>query len=729
MRFPARTVAFLLPWIVLGSACSKRPLTFPRAPVVLISVDTLRADHLPAYGYGRVETPHLDALRRDSILYENAYTPAPLTLPAHAALLTGLLPYQNGVRDNIGFRLAPSVPTLATMLKKEGYATGAAVSSYVLQSDRGLNAGFDFYDAAFDSNSGDERPGDETVEHLQKWIDTVRDKTVFLFLHLYEPHSPYAPPEPYRSRYTANPYDGEIAAADAVVGRFLDGLRRRGLYDRAIVFFLSDHGEGLNDHGEDEHGVFLYREAIRVPLFLKLPGSRNAGKTVAAPVGLVDVVPPDAASLGLETSTDRPGVPLPPEERLAQRELRIYSETLYPRLQLGWSDLASLTDARFQYIEAPRPELYDLLADPREKNDLSRLKTPAFRSMRSELESLSRPLQAPGPGTPEEIKRLASLGYIGVVPGTLFEKGLSDPKDHIETLRKLKELFALFYAKRDREAVAAAKEVLSENPRILSAWRMMGESLARTGNLEEAARVVEKGIEQAGTRGVGEEISQAYDQLASILDRAGQRGESERFLREAVRQNLANEPMKRRLAKILTETGRSPEALALLSPLSASRDAGTLDLLGVALAEAGRLPEARAAFLRALEADRESVNVLVHLGAVSLRERDPGGARDWFEKALRVNPRAPGTLASLGLAQVQLGDEAGALDSWTKAISLDPRQYDALFNLAVLAGRIGRYDESRRALERFLSVAPPDRYAGNIAEARRLLRSLAARKS
>jgi choline-sulfatase len=728
VRFPVRAILLPLVSVLFASACSKREPTFALAPVVLISVDTLRADHLPPYGYRRVETPHLDLLRKDSILYENAYSPVPLTLPAHASLLTGLLPYENGVRDNIGFRLAGFHPTLAVLLRKEGYATGAAVSSYVLQRERGLNAGFDFYDAEFTATSADERPGARTAERLEKWMDTVRGEPVFLFLHLYEPHAPYAPPEPYKSRYAANPYDGEIAAADAVVGRFLDGLRRRALYDRAIVFFLSDHGEGLNDHGEDEHGVFLYREAIRVPLFLKLPGSKDAGRTVTAPVGLIDVLPTVTALLGLPKPANVDGIPLPVDENGAALERRLYSETLYPRLQLGWSDLASLTDAHYQYIEAPRPELYDLLADPREKNDLSRLKTPAFRSMRSELQGLARPLRGPDPATPEEVKRLASLGYIGIVPGTLIDQNLSDPKDHVGTLRKLKELFALFYARKDREAIAAAKEVLSENPRILSAWRMMGESLARAGELDEAARVVEKGIEEAGTSGVGEEISQAYDQLASLFDRAGKRGESERVLREAVRQNLATESMKRSLAKILTETGRSPEALTLLSPLSAGGDAATLDLLGVALAESGRLVEARATLLRALERN-ENLDVLFHLGALSLRERDPAGAKDWFERALRLNPRAPGTLTSLGQAQVQLGDDAGALDSWTKAISLDPRQYDALFNLAVLAGRSGRYDQARRALERFLSAAPPDRYAANIAEARRLLRSLSARKS
>lgn len=274
----------LLGATLLASACS--PPVVTRLPsVVIISVDTLRADHLPAYGYKGVATPALDSLRRDAMLFENAYSHVPLTLPSHASLLTGLLPYQNGVRDNLGFRLDHSHPTLATLLKARGYATGAAVSSFALRREGGLAAGFDLYDDQFAQGSADERPGSETSAKLEAWSDSVavRGKPLFLFLHIYEPHTPYSPPEPFRTQYASRPYDGEIAAADAAVGGFLDYLRRHSLYESSLIVFLSDHGEGLNDHGEEEHGVFLYREAIHVPMMVKLPGHRDTGRPWLVP--------------------------------------------------------------------------------------------------------------------------------------------------------------------------------------------------------------------------------------------------------------------------------------------------------------------------------------------------------------------------------------------------------------------------------------------------------------
>ncbi|MGH9365600.1 MAG: sulfatase-like hydrolase/transferase [Thermoanaerobaculia bacterium] len=692
---------------------------------MLISVDTLRADHLPAYGYRRIQTPAIDRLRRDSILFENAYSHVPLTVPSHAVLLTGRLPYENGVRDNIGFRLSRSERTLAAVLQQNGYATGAAVSSYLLQADRGLNAGFDFYDDRLGENSPDERPGDRTAERLGQWMEAVPDRPVFAFLHLYEPHTPYAPPEPFASQYASNPYDGEIAATDAIVGRFLAYLKRKNLYDRAIVIFLSDHGEGLGDHGEDEHGVFLYREAIRVPLLLKLPGSRSSGTVVRQPVGLADVFPTVMALLGMAAPEGLSGKPLLFDDRAGERSARrIYSETLYPRLHMHWSDLASLTDARYQYIEAPRPELYDILADPGQRRDLAGDKPPAFRSMRLELQRTQRPLKAPEASTREEIAKLASLGYIGVMSGTLSDRNLPDPKDHAAELPQYMRLFTLFYAKKDAEAAAAARDLLAVNPRFLSAWRMLSESLVRLGQPGEAAGVLEKGIGVVGETGVGEEISQAYEQLVELCEKSGDRARLEKALREAVSRNLATEPMRRGLARLLTETGRANEAVALLAPLKDGGDADTLDRLGVALAEAGRLEEARSAFEKALALRPANASVLLHLGSLALRRKDPAGAREWFEKALRAEPDAPGTLTLLGVARAALGDEAGARQAWQRAIALDTRQYDALFNLAILEGRSGRTEEARRVLERFVATAPAQRYAANLAEARRLLRSL-----
>jgi arylsulfatase A-like enzyme/Flp pilus assembly protein TadD len=716
MRLSARRLAALAAALLACAACGRPSGAFPKAPVVLLCVDTLRADHLPFYGYSGVETPNLTALRKDSILFQNAYSHVPLTLPSHATLFTGLLPYQHGVRDNIGFRLTGEHATLAQLLSAKGYAAGAAVSTYLLRSGRGLEAGFDFYDDHFSTASADERAGAETARRLEAWMDTVSGRPVFAFLHLYEPHAPYVPPEPFASRYAAHPYDGEIAAADAALGGFLGYLRRRNLYDRSLVVFLSDHGEGLNDHGEEEHGVFLYREAIRVPVLIKLPHSRRAGESIAWPVGLADILPTVAEAVGL-------GVPREIAGRSAfsgDPRRRIYAETLYPRFHFGWSDLASLTDDRYQYIGAPKPELYDLASDPSEKNNLAAQMPAPFRSMRTELEGLVRPLQAPAPTSSEEAARLASLGYISARSSTAPEV-LPDPKDRVETLRKFKRMFALFHAGKDAEAAAQAREIVAEDPENLSAWRTMSESLARMGRVPEAAQELREGLAKAGSQGLAEEITQAYAQLADLLAREGDSAGRGKVLREAAERNLASEAMKRELGRLLTESGRAPEAVALLAPFQENGEAETLDVLGVACAEAGRLEQARAALERALASDPTRFDFLLHRGALALRQGDAASAREWFERALREKPESAEALSSLGIALARLGDQEGARGAWKKAVALDATQYEALFNLSVMEGRLGNTREARHGLQLFLAKAPRDRFRQERTEAQKLL--------
>jgi choline-sulfatase len=280
-----RALALVLALGVAATACQRgapppAALIFPRAPIVLISIDTLRADRLAAYGYRAGSTPAINRLAAGGIVFEDAYSQVPLTLPSHASLLVGRLPTRTGVRDNIGFTLAAEQPTLASRLKAAGYATGAAVSSYVLRRQTGIAAGFDFFDDAVtmsgtgESLSESQRDGARTAEALAGWIDAHAAGPLFAFLHLYEPHTPYTPPPAHT---LAHPYDGEIAYADEIVGRFLDRLSARGLLDRAIVALVSDHGEGLDDHGEAEHGLLLYREALRVPWVLRLPGGAHGG--------------------------------------------------------------------------------------------------------------------------------------------------------------------------------------------------------------------------------------------------------------------------------------------------------------------------------------------------------------------------------------------------------------------------------------------------------------------
>jgi choline-sulfatase len=705
---------------VAAVACARTPVGKP--PVVLISVDTLRADHLPPYGYSDVATPAIDTLAHDSIRFDNAYSHVPLTLPSHAALLTGLLPYENGVRDNLGFRLAETHATLATLLRAEGYATGAAVSSYVLRSDRGLGSGFDHYDDRMPDNPTRERPGGQSADALARWAAGIKEKPLFLFLHIYEPHAPYTPPEPFRSRYAGRPYDGEIATADAAVGRFLDFLKRERLYDPAIILLLSDHGEGLGEHGEEEHGVFLYREDLRVPLFLKLPGAAEAGRTVSAPVGLTDVVPTVLSLLHRAVPENLRGVPLLAFLKSGDvSPRRIYGETLYPRLNLAWSDLASLTDDRYEYIEAPRPELYDLRADPQEQNNLAPGAPAAFRTMRVALAALNRPFALPEASTPEEVKRLASLGYIHVssapAPGRL-----PDPKDRIEILRDFRRLLDLFSSGNDKESIALARKVVARDPGILSAWTALSGSLERTGKPGEAVAALREGIAHASPETVPELLAEAYDDLALLLKRSGDKQGQETALRDAVARGVASQEMRRDLARVYVESGRGQDAIALLRA-GPVEDGQSLEILGVALASVGKNDEAKETLLRAWAAAPGNARIAFNLGTLALRNGRASEARDWFTRSLQAKPDDPMALADLGLAQAALGESDAAAQSWSRALELDPRQYGALYNLALFELKNGRTEEGWGGLERFLATAPPDHFSGEMSEARRLLQA------
>jgi arylsulfatase A-like enzyme/Flp pilus assembly protein TadD len=485
----SRTPAAAALALIVAVGCSRGPAAkqFPQAPVVIISIDTLRADHLPAYGYAAGETPNLDRFRKEAILFENAYTHVPLTLPAHVSLLTGTLPFAHGVRDNLGYRVNTKAhPTLAGLLKAKGYATGAAVSAFVLRAGTGLGDDFDFYEDHIAAPSGVDalgrvqRPGAETLALVKPWLATIKDRPFFLFFHVYEPHAPYEPPEPFKSRH-ALAYDGEVAASDAVVGGLLDELRRLGVYDRAIVIVLSDHGEGLGEHGEDEHGILLYRWALHVPLFLKLPGAERAGTTVKEPTGLVDVLPTVAGLLGLQAPKDLSGRSV---FAAGGERGRLYAETYYPRLHLGWSELHSLIDTRWQYIEGRKRELYDWSADPKELADVLAGNGELGRSRQKELAGFPARLELPAEANSEEREKLAALGYLG---GAVETSGsLPDPRESLPALGQVKTGFRLAAAGRNEEAVVVFRKVLAEFPSFFDARFELAQTLNRLRRYGEA---------------------------------------------------------------------------------------------------------------------------------------------------------------------------------------------------------------------------------------------------
>ncbi|HYM60267.1 MAG TPA: sulfatase-like hydrolase/transferase [Thermoanaerobaculia bacterium] len=483
---PRNAFALLLLFAACRGAEAPAVLRFDRPPVILISIDTLRSDHLPAYGYKGVETPALDRFRGDAILFRNAYSHCPMTLPSHLSMLTGLLPPEHGVRDNVGFRFDSSkTPAIQSLLHKRGYATGAAVSSYVLRGETGISGGFDFYDDVMNIHPGArfrdyQRSGFATEEIAEKWIDAHKTSPLFFFFHIYEPHVPYDPPEPYRSRYT-NRYDGEIATADAVIGRLFDHLRSQGLYDDALIIVTSDHGEGLGDHGEEQHSILLYREAIQVPLMLKLPGAKLAGTAVDAPAELIDILPTVTSLLGFEQHGAGGGISLVSLINSKAPWRSVYSESEYPRLHFGWSGLRSVVDGHMQLIEsAAQNELYDLTVDKAEKTDIATSRRRELAALREALARFPAAEAAPSAVTPEESAKLAALGYVGSVRA----RGAAtvNPRDRVAIVEKIREAMQ---APPDR-AVASMQSLTAEHPDMVEVWIQLGDLSTSLGRYPEA---------------------------------------------------------------------------------------------------------------------------------------------------------------------------------------------------------------------------------------------------
>lgn len=655
----------------------------------------MRADRLPIYGYDAVSTPAIDSLGADSILYRWAFTHVPLTLPAHASLLTGLYPPEHGVRDNAGYRLeSDTLPYLPKILKEEGYSTGGAISAFVLRGTAGLDTGFDFYDDRLLVSSKAlmsdlQRDGFATWEVARQWLQSVADQPFFLFFHIYEPHAPHTPPEPYASRYRS-PYDGEVATSDAVIGRILEELRRLDLYDRSVILLLSDHGEGLNDHGDYEHGLLLYREILQIPLLLKLPDSQLGGTTVESPAALIDVLPTILELLEIESPAGLAGRSLLDEDNDGEARA-IYAETFFPRFHFSWSQLFSVILHPYQYIEGPDPELYDLEQDPAQRSNILRQERRALGEARKLLQEYDQTFAAPAMEDEKTRERLAALGYLGSTVATGAGE-LPDPKSQLPALEELKVAFEDYAQRRYADAEEGFRRVLSRQPQLIDAWEQLGHSLMALDRPEEALEAFETAMElSGGARHIAGAMAGALlrlgrlDEAREVAELAVDGHEQSRnvLAQIAIRQNdleaaeaIVTEAIERRgtrlgplisLAELRFVQQRFDEAMAVTDDVLAEFGertdfdsiSGLYHLRGSIFAHRRSLESSVGAFEREIELFPDSLDAYRSLALIQTMQGEAAAGRATLRLMLERNATPQGSAMAVRAYQ-QLGDAATA---------------------------------------------------------------------
>jgi choline-sulfatase len=665
-------------WLWSHRAVGVRPA---RPNVLLITLDTTRADRLGAYGYADASTPNLDTLATGGVRFVRALSPAPLTLPAHASLMTGRNPYGHGVRNNGHFVLAADLPTLAERFAAAGYDTAAFVSSYVLDRQFGLARGFAHYDDALDPPRGladsleIERRGDRTVAAATAWLAArgpAPPRPYFTWVHLYDAHDPYTPPMAYVARFEDRLYDGEIAFQDTLVGELL-AAGRRGPATSPLVVVAGDHGESLGEHGESTHGLFVYEGAVRVPLIVSWPGA-IAPRVVEPPVGLVDVTPTIAELAGLPAFDGIEGgslVPLIDGHDVGSAGRPAYAETYFPQFFMGWAPLRSVRDGAWKLIDAPEPELYDLNADPGERTNLYAAQPATARGLRRTLETMARAgadRANPTPMSAEARQRLSSLGYVSApAPAAAAGATAPDPKHMAPLFERLLDGNRALSRGRSAEAADIARGVLAKDASNAFARLVLGRALLAEGHHREAIDALRAYL--AAVPGSAD----AHHWIALAQLRLGDRGRA-----------LAEEEA------ALALDARHGAAIALRAGL---------------LFSSGRRDEAVRALRDAVAADPVNTALRVSLADLLSDAGQAGDAEPEYRRVLEARPNDVGAMLGLGLLLARTDRLDPAAAALTRVLEIDPGQDEARFERAVIHERQGKAAEARAGYERLRDPA------------------------
>jgi choline-sulfatase len=684
-----------------GRAPSRDLRPIARQNVLLITIDTLRADALACYG-GPAQTPTLDRLAASGVRFDFAHAHAVTTLPSHASILTGTYPFQHGIRDNSGYRLAPASRTVATVLKQAGYATGAFVAAFPLHARFGLSQGFDTYDDRFgdtvapDEFAMPERPAPAVVALARSWIGQQAASGAaqpwFAWVHLFDPHAPYRPPAPFDAQYAAQPYYGEVAAVDAALAPLVDDLRSSSR--PTLVVVTGDHGEALGDHGEQTHGLFAYESTLRIPLIIAEVAPSRAGAPAddgrgdVSPVSArhVDLLPTILEGTGQAVPADLPGRSLLTGAARGDRTARpSYFEAMSAMLNRGWAPLSGVLVDRDKYVDVPIAERYDLARDSAEQTNIAGRMPERDRALVAALRGFNVAPAADRQAESAEVAaRLQALGYLsGRAARKANYTDADDPKTLVDLDRDVHDAVEAFTSGRYADAVQIYQRVLARRP----------------------------------------DMAIAYRHLAFIEWQRGRAPAAIEALQRAMNAGVRDPRLVGQLGSYLTETGRAAEGIALLESVATSADAGldALNALGIAYAQTGRAAQARAVFERVLTIDPQSSVPLENLGLLALERGDVATARHQFERAAAANPRSARAQAGLGNVALRSGDREAAVNAWIRAVQFDPKNVDALYNIGTTLARDGKMAAARPYLEQFLRTAPPALYARDIQEVSRLL--------
>jgi arylsulfatase A-like enzyme/Flp pilus assembly protein TadD len=627
----ARATIRFLP-VLLASLCNGQSVPPPQLNLLLVTIDTLRPDRLGCYGNSKIETPNLDQLAKKGVLFENAITPTPLTAPSHASMFTGVNPTVHKVRDTGGFILPTAQRTLAEILQQQGRDTAAFVGSAVLKKHFGLNAGFAVYDdempktvAANIAGEFPERRAGAVVDRAIAWLGSQSGKPFFLWVHLFDPHSPYDPPAAFREKYRGRLYDGEIAYTDQQLGRLFAAVAKKAPAGNTLIGVLSDHGESLGEHGEYTHGVFLYDSTLRVAWMLSGPGVPSSMR-IKSQAQTIDLLPTVLELMGVKAPAGIQGSSLTPAFKGKPVEAPAYLETLYPKLNLGWAELRGIRTNRWKYIRAPKPELYDIAMDPGETTNVIASHPADVQQMESHLKNRAAGVEKVETTMVDQrtMAQLKSLGYLGGSSGheyTLTGKGI-DPKDRIEVLK-------LLYLAVSPDARTPAAQKIPMLRRALAA--------------------------DAGNPSI-------YYHLGDAYGKTGQSSEAMKLYQEAIRNGLRNAWLFSRLGFLYLQQGNKDEAIvsyeraAQLNP----SDSDSLNDLGMAYLETGRAADAERVFQWSLAADDRSALAYNGLGLVAIEKQDMSAARTAFEKAVHFDPDLLEAQLNLGRIYKMAGDNARA---------------------------------------------------------------------